>query len=209
VLDRLELADRPAELVPDRGVLRGCPDRPAGHAARFRSEEGGGQAGDLGAGQAGQDPPGGHRDLVGADGGQRAGRVQAVQPGDGQVRGVDHGPQLLRPGRRRQYHEVSQAAAEHRGGLAVEDQAAVGGRASQARSQRDGRGPRPVRQPGQQFARVAARAAGAGRGQQRARQHRRQEPARDQGVPQLLDGHSQLAEAVALAAVVLRQVQAE
>jgi hypothetical protein len=141
VLDRLELADRPAELVPDPGVVRRRLHRPVGDAARFRREQRGGQRRDLGAGEAGQDPPGGHPELAGPDRGQRAGLVQAVQPGDGQVRGVDHRPPLVLPGTHGQDHQVGQACAEDRGCLAVEGQHVVADRTGQPGGQADGPGP--------------------------------------------------------------------
>ena len=40
MLDALELSDRPTELLPDPGVLRGGPGRPVGESRGLGSEEG-------------------------------------------------------------------------------------------------------------------------------------------------------------------------
>ena len=79
VLDRLELADRPAELVADLGVIGGGVGGPVGDAGRLGPEQDRGQAGDRAPVQPGQQPVRGHGDPVGADPRHRPGEVQAVQ----------------------------------------------------------------------------------------------------------------------------------
>ena len=95
------------------------------------------------------------------------------------------------------------------------------GRAGQPGGQRDRAGQGAVGQAGQELRKVGPGAAVPAPAARHALirlaptwpasagQHRGQEPARDQGVPQLLEGDRQLAEPVALAAGLLRQVQAE
>ncbi len=61
MLDRLELTDRPAELVPDLGVVRRGLDGPVGDAARLGAEQDRCETGHSAAVEAGQDPIGGHQ----------------------------------------------------------------------------------------------------------------------------------------------------
>ena len=56
VLDRLELADRPAELLADLRVVGGGVHRPGGDPARLGAEQGRGEAAHRGPGEAGEHP---------------------------------------------------------------------------------------------------------------------------------------------------------
>ena len=146
-------------------------------------------------------------------------RSRLSSAGDVEAAGVDRGPDLAVLGLHREDDEVGQAGAEHRAGLAVDDQgrpgvprlAGPGGSraarglpdAGQARGQADRARPGPVGQAGDQLA------GHPGRGQDRAGQHGRQEVAGHQRAAEFLHGHGQLGQAVALPAVLLRQVQPE
>ena len=101
-------------------------------------------------------------------------------------------------------------SAEDRPRLAVEDQRRR--RCACRSARRPAPPPRSATRPPARPASLAVSAsppATPPRRQHRAGQHGGQEPARDQGAAQFLQRHRQLAEAVALAAVLLRQVQAE
>jgi hypothetical protein len=127
VLDRLELADRPAELMADLRVLRGGAGGPVGNPGRLGAEQDSRQAGDRTPVQPGQQPVRGHDRPVGADPGHRPGEVQAVQGRDLEAAGVDGGPHLAALGLDREDDDVSQRRAEDRTGLALDDQAAARG----------------------------------------------------------------------------------
>ncbi len=204
VLDRLELPDRPAELLADLGVLGSGLHGPVGHAAGLGPEQDRRQAGHRGAVEPGEQPVRGHGDARRAHPGHRAGEVETVQRGDLQDAGVDRGPDLAVAGAHWQDHQVGHAGAEHGGRLAVDDQAAVGrDGAAQAVGQADRAGLGPVGQADEQLA------GDARGGEDRAGQHGGQRRAWHQGAAEFLQRHGELGKAEALAAVFFRQVQAE
>ena len=75
VLDRLERADRAAELAADPGVPGRGLAAPGGDACGFGGEQGGGQVADAVRAEAGAETPGRDRHAVEPDGGQVAGEV--------------------------------------------------------------------------------------------------------------------------------------
>ena len=85
VLDRLERADRAAELAADPGVAGRRAAAPGGHPGGFGGEQGGGQVADALSGQV-EGPV--REDAVEPDGGQVAGEVDRGELGDGDARPV-------------------------------------------------------------------------------------------------------------------------
>ena len=83
VLDRLERADRAAELAADPGVPGRGLAAPGGDACGFGGEQGGGQVADAVRAEAGAETPGRDRHAVEPDGGQVAGEVDRGEAGDG------------------------------------------------------------------------------------------------------------------------------
>ena len=85
VLDRLERADRAAELAADPGVAGRRGAAPGGHPGGFGGEQGGSQVADALGGQV-EGPV--REDAVEPDGGQVAGEVDRGELGDGDARPV-------------------------------------------------------------------------------------------------------------------------
>ncbi len=210
VLDRLELADRPAELMAHLGVAGGGGDRPVRDAARLGPEQGRRQRADQGRWQAVQDPAGRHGQPGGPHPAGRAGQVQAVHRRDLQVGGVHRHPDPLLAAGHRQDEQPGLARAQHRPAAAVDDQCPRPAWLSFAvRTDARGQPHRPgerargqvLDQPGQLIA--------VGPGQHRAGQHRGQEPARQQRAAQFLGRDGQLGQPEALPAQLLGQMQPE
>ena len=161
-----------------------------------------------GAGQPGQDPVGRHGQPAGLQPGHWPAQVQAAQRGHVQPVGVHRRPYLTAGGPHWHDHQVGLAAAEHRAAAAIQhDRAARAGHLAGQRGQRDGPGPRSVGQAGQQLAQPPG--SRAVRHQCRAGQHGGQEGAGREGAAQFLGGDGQFLDPVALATVLLGQVQAE
>ena len=160
--------------------------------------------------QPGEDPSGGHAQLIRADPAGRAGQVEAVQLRDLHVGGIHHHPAAVAvlpvQGGGQDQH-VGQPRARDRPAGAVDHQRAGGAGAGGADARRE-----PDR-PGERAARHVldqpARGVGPGAVQDGAGEHGRQEGSRHQGPSQLFHGDRQLRQAVALAAERLGQVQAE
>jgi len=176
VLDRLERADRAAELAADPGVAGRGLAAPGGHPGGFGGEQGGGQVADARRVQAG--PQALRRDDgVELDGNKLAGEVDRGEPGDGDAWPVlaEQEPDVtVGCGRRGEQRAAAQVrrARQQRAGPAGDAERTVrlAGSGQRARGERDrGR---------------AARQAAA----QDGRQHR----ARGQGEGQLLERGSQV-----------------
>ena len=126
VLDRLELADRPAELVTDLGVIGGGVRGPVGDAGRLGAEHDRGQAGDRAAGPArsaaGRLARRRRSARIRATGRVRSRLSSAVISRPAASMAAQTSPSLgLHPGD----DQVGQAGPEHGRGLPVDDQAAV------------------------------------------------------------------------------------
>jgi len=175
VLDRLELADRPAELGDLRGLRRGAHAQPAMPAAsrRTKKKKKGAVAARLVTLGAARPRPGRTRPGAPAhgrrgpwpEGGSGPG---CHRPGGGAARSADvphHGPALRRAqprpgsGTARTQHQDRQAANADRPRLEV---SRIGRRGRRCRSASPapsghGTGPRPVRQPASSFMDVSRR----------------------------------------------------
>jgi len=114
VLDRLELPDLAAELVPDLGVLGGGLHRPAGDAAGLGTEQDRGQLDDAGPVRSGQHSAGRNGNAVGAHRGQRRGEVHGRDVRHGQVRRVERDPRLAVGGADPRDDQVGHGRGEHR-----------------------------------------------------------------------------------------------
>ena len=114
MLDRLELADGPAELVPDLGVIRSGLDGPVGDSARLGAEQDRCETGHSGAVEAGQDPIGGHQRGVRPQIRQRPDEVDGVNGRHLEIGRVEQHPHLAVGRAGRCDHKVGQRSCKHR-----------------------------------------------------------------------------------------------
>ena len=201
VLDRLELADGPPELVADLRVVGGGGHRPVGDAAGLGGQQDRGQRRHRAGRQPAEDPFRGDAQLIRADPAGLAGQVEAVQLRDLHVGGIHHHPAavaILPVQGGGQDQHVGQPGARDRPAGAVDHQRAGGAGAGGADARRE-----PDR-PGERAARHVLdqpiQGVGPGAVQDGAGEHGRQEGPRHQGPSQLFHGDRQLRQAVALAA---------
>ena len=221
VLDPLELADRPAELVADLRVRRRGGHRPVGDATGLGRQQGRGQGSHHARPQPAEHPAGGHGQVIHADPPGRAGEVESLQRRDLDIGGIQRHPDWLVISDGRDDHQVGLARTGDRPAVAVDHQLtllattglattglattglATTGLAAPGRPGGDDSRREPDR-PGQRAARHVldqpARGVGPGAVQDGAGEHGRQEGSRHQGPSQLFHGDRQLRQPVALAA---------
>ena len=192
VLHRLERGDRPAELLPDLGVLCRLLGDLAGDAGRLGGEQQPGQVREHLAG------PGQHRGRRAGEGHPRdpPGRVQVGRDLrlDPAARGLDD------------EHVVALGHEQHVGEVPARRDPGVAGAVGHVTAERHGPDRRAAGQAGEKPGLQVRR---AGRRDHRARDHRRHERPRSHGAAELLDDDHQLGQAEAGSAVLLGQVQPE
>ena len=147
VLDGLELADRPAELLADLGVRRGGVGGPARDADGLGGQQRRHQRTRQGPAQVAQHAVVADLDGVGAHMGQRPQRVDALNGLDLQLVGVEHHPLFAAVDGDRQHQHRRLRGGGNRPHLAADDQGRrrAGWRSARSRSRRR-RSPR--RKPG-------------------------------------------------------------
>ncbi len=127
VLDRLERADRPAELAADAGVAGGGGTAVPGHASGLGTGQGGRQVADGRRAQPGQDVTGGHDRAGEPHAGQRPGEVHrpAGREVDIGVPGREQEPRLAVAGARAEQQVRGGTAAQYRARFAAYPQRPV------------------------------------------------------------------------------------
>ncbi len=205
VLDRLELSDRSAELMPDLGVLGRGFHCPACYAAGFGAKQDRRQASDRLAVHVHEHAVGWYPDAVGPDLSQWPGQIDAADGGDVEVGRVDSHPALTLSQVDGRDDQIGDSPCQHRAAGSAHHHGAIGfGLAREARRERDGSGQRSVSELGDEV-----RGRAAGRCQHGRREHRRQEGTRQEGEAKLGCHHRKFGQAKPLATIRLRQMQAK
>ena len=202
VLDGLELADGPAELLADLGVRRGGVGGPARDADGLRGQQRGHQRARQSPAEVAQHTVVADLDGVGAHMGQRPQRVDALDGFDLQLVGVEHHPLFAAVDGDRQHQHRRLRRGGNRTHLAANHQAVTvpgGGQPGV-----DGVGGDDIA-GGQVVQQLGVGVVG---GDQRAGDRRRDERAGHRAVAELGDDDSQLEDAEALSANGFRQVHA-
>ncbi len=202
VLDGLELADRPAELLADLRVGGRGVGGPARDADALGGQQGGHQRAGVTAAEVGQHAVVADLDGVGADMGQGPQRVNALDGFDLQLVGVEHHPLLAAVDRHRKHQHRRLRGGRDGPHLAADDQAVTVPGGGQ---------PGVDGVCGDDAARgevVEQLGLGVVRGDQRAGDRRRHEGAGYRAVAELGDDDRQFEDAEALTADRLRQVHA-